>query len=60
MLAARLGASPARYAEMVAEDLRLRLAGAEVYRFGGYEVRGSRASKELVADFFTRLADRMK
>jgi very-short-patch-repair endonuclease len=31
-------ASPRRYAEMVAEDRRLRLAGYEVYRFGGAEL----------------------
>ncbi|WP_218220340.1 hypothetical protein [Nesterenkonia sp. Act20] len=30
-------ASPALYSEMVAEDRRLRLAGYEVYRFGGAE-----------------------
>lgn len=31
-------ASPARYTEMVAEDRMLRLAGYEVYRFGGAEL----------------------
>lgn len=31
-------ASPARYAKMVAEDRKLRLAGYEVYRFGGAEL----------------------
>jgi very-short-patch-repair endonuclease len=31
-------ASPQRYADMVAEDRRLRLAGYEVYRFGGAEL----------------------
>ena len=31
-------ASPARYAEMVAEDRKLRLAAYEVYRFGGAEL----------------------
>lgn len=30
-------ASAQRYAEMVAEDRRLRLMGYEVYRFGGHE-----------------------
>src|SRR5439155_20343754 len=34
-------ASPKLYAEMVAEDRRLKLAGYEIYRFGGYELRGS-------------------
>ena len=31
-------ASPARYAEMVSADRELRLAGYEVYRFGGHEI----------------------
>jgi very-short-patch-repair endonuclease len=31
-------ASPERYAEMVAADRELRLAGYEVYRFGGHEI----------------------
>jgi very-short-patch-repair endonuclease len=31
-------ASPTRYAEMVAEDRKLRLSGYEVYRFGGAEL----------------------
>lgn len=34
-------ASPKLYAEMIAEDRRLKLAGYEIYRFGGYELRGS-------------------
>jgi len=34
-------ASPKLYAEMVAEDRRLKLADYEIYRFGGYELRGS-------------------
>jgi len=29
--------SPARYAEMVREDRRIRLAGYGLYRFGGHE-----------------------
>lgn len=33
-------ASPRRYAEMAREDRRLRLAGYEVYRFGGAEFAG--------------------
>ncbi len=58
-------ASPARYAEMAAEDRRLRLQGYEVYRFGAAEfadvervggryVVGPR-SKELVVSFFEKL-----
>ncbi|MER6434196.1 hypothetical protein ABT272_41970 [Streptomyces sp900105245] len=38
-------------AEMVAEDRRLRLAGDEIYRFGGWE----RTRPQLVQDFFTEL-----
>jgi hypothetical protein len=37
-------ASPALYSEMVSEDRRLRLAGYEVYRFGG--------TKLIVGNFF--------
>ena len=56
-------ASPQRYAEMVAEDRRLRLAGYEVHRFGGYEfldvelagqVVGPRAHARIT-EFFDRL-----
>ncbi|MER6264722.1 hypothetical protein ABT203_34950 [Streptomyces sp900105245] len=36
---------------MVAEDRRLRLAGDEIYRFGGWE----RTRPQLVQDFFTEL-----
>ncbi|WP_299304471.1 hypothetical protein [uncultured Brachybacterium sp.] len=52
-------ASPALYSEMVAEDRRLRLAGYEVYRFGGAELMKPGADK-MVADFFDQLADRMR
>jgi hypothetical protein len=56
-------ASAQRYAEMAAEDRRLRLTGYEVYRFGGYEFVdvdlprrqvGPRA-QQCVTDFFERL-----
>lgn len=56
-------ANAQRYAEMAAEDRRLRLMGYEVYRFGGYEFPdvdleqrriGSRA-KQCVSEFFERL-----
>lgn len=59
-------ASAQRYAEMVAEDRRLRLAGYEVYRFGGFEFPdvdveqrkvGVRA-QQCVAEFFDRLLAR--
>lgn len=44
---------------MVAEDRRLRLAGYEVYRFGGAELMKSGADK-MVADFFDQLAEHMR
>lgn len=58
-------ASPSRYAEMAAEDRRLRLQGYEVYRFGAAEfvdvervdgryTVGPR-SKQLIVDFFEKL-----
>lgn len=62
-------ASPARYAEMAAEDRRLRLVGYEVYRFGAAEFSdvqqdaagrygiGPR-SKALVISFFEKLFSR--
>ncbi|SFT84738.1 Protein of unknown function [Actinopolyspora lacussalsi subsp. righensis] len=52
-------ASPALYSETVAEDRWLRLAGYEVYRFGGAELIKDRANKVL-ADFFDQLAERMR
>jgi hypothetical protein len=47
-------AKPELYARMVAEDRRLRLAGYELYRFGGFELQGE-AGKHAVIDFFTKL-----
>jgi very-short-patch-repair endonuclease len=47
-------ASPALYGEMVAEDRRLRLAGYEVYRFGGFELSSVGADR-LAAEFFDDL-----
>jgi len=52
-------ASPDLYAQMVAEDRRLRLAGYEVYRFGGAELFGDGA-RARVDEFFGNLAGRMK
>ncbi|MGA6172563.1 hypothetical protein ACPEIF_20225 [Streptomyces sp. NPDC012600] len=46
--------SPKAYAEMVAADRRLRLAGYEVYRFGGHELSQAGA-ESIVKDFFDRL-----
>lgn len=51
-------ASPELYAQMVAEDRRLRLKGYEVYRFGGAELF-SDTSKTMVDEFFDQLAARM-
>jgi very-short-patch-repair endonuclease len=51
-------ASPRLYGEMVAEDRRLRLAGYEIYRFGGYELRHGPAAEQLVRDFFDALLTR--
>lgn len=51
-------ASPELYSQMVAEDRRLRLAGYEVYRFGGSELF-TLTSKAMLEDFFDQLAARM-
>jgi hypothetical protein len=47
-------ASPRLYAEMVAEDRRLRLSGYEVYRFGGFEL-GADDAADMLRNFFSRL-----
>lgn len=52
-------ASPRLYSEMVAEDRRLRLAGYEVYRFGGAELIADGAAR-MLTDFFDQLAERMR
>jgi very-short-patch-repair endonuclease len=46
--------SPSKYAEMVAEDRRLRLAGYDLYRFGGHEL-GANSASDIVLKFFTEL-----
>ena len=51
-------ASPQRYAEMVAEDRRLKLSGYEVYHFGGYEFLNERKVPEIVNSFFGALFKR--
>ena len=40
-------ASPSRYAEMVAEDRRIRNLGYEVYRFGASELQSDSASSQV-------------
>lgn len=47
-------ARPDLYATMVAEDRRLRLAGYEIYRFGGYELQEDMGRK-IVVEFFQAL-----
>ena len=52
-------ASPRRYAEMVAEDRKLRLTGYEVYRFGGAELHPDDPDAPArVQQFFDELLDR--
>ena len=52
-------ANPTLYSEMVAEDRRLKLAGYEVYRFGGAELM-TRAADGMLTNFFDQLAERMR
>ncbi|HLP88473.1 MAG TPA: hypothetical protein VK184_07780 [Nostocaceae cyanobacterium] len=47
-------ASPQKYAEMVAADRNLKLAGYDIYRFGGYELCGT-SGKSILEDFFNKL-----
>lgn len=61
-------ASTSKYADMVAEDRRLRLAGYELYRFGAAEFKDTTLSdgkykigsetKELAINFFQRLFEK--
>ena len=48
-------ADPARYAEMAAADRELRLAGYEVYRFGGHELKNRKEASQLLDKFFASL-----
>jgi very-short-patch-repair endonuclease len=50
--------SPQRYSDMVAEDRALRLAGYEIYRFGGYELGPERGGEAVLAEFFDRFLER--
>ncbi|MDF2048864.1 hypothetical protein [Arthrobacter sp. Cr_A7] len=51
-------ASPEIYAQMVAEDRKLKLAGYEVYRFGGQEFVNRERATTLLGEFFTELLHR--
>jgi very-short-patch-repair endonuclease len=51
-------ASPQRYAEMVAEDRRIRGLGYEVYRFGGAEFKTTEYASKIIVNFFKELFDR--
>lgn len=48
-------AKPALYAEMVAEDRRIKLRGYEVFRFGGYELMNEASAGPLLDEFFLKL-----
>ncbi len=48
-------ASPRRYAEMVAADRELHLAGYEVVRFGGMEFQSQEQALSMLRSYFTRL-----
>jgi very-short-patch-repair endonuclease len=48
-------ASPRRYAEMVAEDRRIRALGYEVYRFGGAEFVVPERAIKSISTFFEEL-----
>jgi len=48
-------AAPERYAQMVAADRELRLAGYEIYRFGGHELASRKEASQLLDKFFASL-----
>jgi hypothetical protein len=48
-------ANTGRYADMVKEDRDLRLAGYEVYRFGGKELTYGEQSRQLLRALFASL-----
>jgi very-short-patch-repair endonuclease len=50
--------SPEEYARTARSDRHLRLAGYEVYRFGGYELRDESTCVSVIEEFFTRLLGR--
>jgi very-short-patch-repair endonuclease len=48
-------AKPELYAQMVAEDRRIRLQGYEIYRFGGAELQDNQKGKTIIIEFFQEL-----
>lgn len=52
--------SPAKYAEMVKEDRKLKLNGYDVYRFGGFEFQDKEEAEKIIKDFFEKLFEKYK
>lgn len=50
-------ASPTLYAQMMSEDRKLRLAGYEVFRFGGAEFIDHTAAAQMLDSFFRELLE---
>ncbi|WP_024794188.1 hypothetical protein [Tomitella biformata] len=50
-------ASPTLYAQMMVEDRKLRLAGYEVFRFGGAEFTNHDAAPQMLLSFFRDLLE---
>jgi hypothetical protein len=42
-------ANPQLYAQMVSEDRMFRMAGYEVFRFGGYELTNLKLNKKILS-----------
>lgn len=51
-------ASPMKYAQMVAADRKLKLAGYQLYRFGGYELQNENEGRRIIQEFFTQLLEK--
>ena len=51
-------ASPKLYAQMVAEDRRIKNIGYEVYRFGGAEFVDEKIRNDILNNFFKELFER--
>lgn len=49
--------SPKLYSDMVAEDRRMKLAGYDLYRFGGYELTYG-DKEQIIEGFFRKLFDK--